>query len=305
MINSQFIEHTDTELLLQRTPTLAHENYNFSLIVATLNRTAELDKLLFSLTKADPLSFEVIIVDQNQNKQLEEIVELYSDIMNIKHICFHEKNASMARNFGALAASGNWLAFPDDDCCYLPETLICARELIKVQSFDLLIGCLLDFDLKPWSKFVQKDGFISSPRVLQSKIKEPTIFIRKCNFTDLKGFDERFGPGAEYNSGEGIELAFRILKRKQRILFSSKLQILHSRNYDEKNLIERSYRYAYGTGTAMINHYPGLAFYDLIKNIVLLFPRLLLKPPNKRALFINCIKGLLTAMNRREQLPLK
>lgn len=308
MINSQFTDFLTSGQFLPLPPQPAYtrkfntavtpEGYYFSLVVASINRSEEIEQLLCSLTQCNPLKFEVIIVDQNEDKRLDEIIASYSERMNIEHFYFREKNASMARNFGALKSTGKWIAFPDDDCCYTSETLNTAEKLMDTFNFDLLLGNIHDFNHRPWNNYFD-DTFIKGPLLLQQIMREPTLFIRKTRYMELSGFNEKFGPGTPYNSGEGIELGFRALKSMLPIYFSRTVHILHSKTRKDENYTERSYRYAIGTGKAMLCHYPLLAIFDLAKNLALLAPRVLFRPKNK-LLFLNCVKGLLVAFFVRE-----
>src|SRR5271166_3162469 len=92
-----------------------------SLIVATVNRVAELDRLLTSLDRQTYKEFEVIVVDQNPNDRLVPLLAKHPRL-SIKHLrC--ERGLSRARNAGLQVAKGEIVAIPDDDCWY-PDRLL-------------------------------------------------------------------------------------------------------------------------------------------------------------------------------------
>jgi glycosyltransferase involved in cell wall biosynthesis len=94
----------------------------FSLIVATVSRTNELRRLLESLTQQDFSDYEVILVDQNDDDRLRDVMEEFAGRVALVRIS-SPKGVSRARNNGILKASGEIIAFPDDDCWYSPGLL--------------------------------------------------------------------------------------------------------------------------------------------------------------------------------------
>jgi glycosyltransferase involved in cell wall biosynthesis len=96
----------------------------FSLIVATLGRTRELENLFESLASQAYPNLECIIVDQNPDRRVKEIVDLWKDVLKLR-VIDSAPGLSRARNVGLTAATGDILAFPDDDCWYSQSLLAC------------------------------------------------------------------------------------------------------------------------------------------------------------------------------------
>ncbi len=100
------------------------EEVAVSLIVATVGRTQELNRLLESIAAQSLTSLELIIVDQNADDRVKELLE----DSEYPFLCFHVRSPrglSRARNVGINLASGRIFCFPDDDCWY-PGDLFCA-----------------------------------------------------------------------------------------------------------------------------------------------------------------------------------
>ena len=95
----------------------------FSLIVPTISRTGELERFLASLELQRHKHFELIVVDQNPDDRLVSILSPYANRLSILHLRSEKKGASRARNIGLRHASGDVVAFPDDDCLYPPDVL--------------------------------------------------------------------------------------------------------------------------------------------------------------------------------------
>ena len=103
----------------------------FSLIVCTLRRKDTLCRLFESLAMQTFQDFEVIVVDQNMPGFLDEVIDHYRPGFVIAHVTA-SPGLSAARNVGLDRATGDIIAFPDDDCWYDPKTL--AKVLTRIGS---------------------------------------------------------------------------------------------------------------------------------------------------------------------------
>src|SRR5687768_2332931 len=92
----------------------------FSLIVPTLNRREEVQRLLASIEAQSSRNFEVIIVDQNLNDLLDAVCRDFASRMPLKHLKVESRGAARARNHGLGVAKGAIINFPDDDCEFTP-----------------------------------------------------------------------------------------------------------------------------------------------------------------------------------------
>ena len=108
-----------------------------SLIVATLNRVKELERLLSSLERQSYKDFEVIVVDQNLDDRLLPILQEHPAVQ-VRHLR-SEPGLSRARNIGLRAAKGDIIALPDDDCWYPDQLLKTVTEWFAMHpEFDSL-----------------------------------------------------------------------------------------------------------------------------------------------------------------------
>src|SRR5664279_2461370 len=120
----------------------------FSLIVATIGRTMELDRLLESLRRQSQHELELIIVDQNTDGRLDPVVRRFSDL-SIKHLrC--EPGVSHARNLGIRASTGDVIATPDDDCWYPDDLLASVKNWLEAhRDYDVLFTDARNQNNKP------------------------------------------------------------------------------------------------------------------------------------------------------------
>ena len=94
------------------------EEPTFSIIIPTYRRPDALRVCVQALCELDyPRSgFEVIIVDDGGTVPLQPLLEPFADSLRMKILWQPNAGPAAARNSGALQATGDLLAFTDDDC---------------------------------------------------------------------------------------------------------------------------------------------------------------------------------------------
>lgn len=232
---------------------------SFSLIVPTVNRTVELERLLGSLEKQDK-PFQVIIVDQNADDRLAPIVRHFRTKFDIAHIRSSRRGAARARNVGLEAASGDIITFPDDDCWYPGGLLREVRRLFlqspafggfSVRGTDAE-GC--DAGLR-WSK---RPAAINRRNIWRTST-EWSVFL-SGGAVDGVRFNEELGVGADtpWGAGEGTDFLLRILGRGQSVQYEPRLFVHHPSDPRPERI---ALNYARGLGRVLrLNGYsPALA----------------------------------------------
>ena len=91
---------------------------SFDLVVATVDRVAELERLLASLDAQTHHGFRVLLVDQNPDDRLAPIVGRPRSFELVR--LRSERGLSRARNAALDRIQADLVAFPDDDCSYEP-----------------------------------------------------------------------------------------------------------------------------------------------------------------------------------------
>jgi len=113
----------------------------FSVIVSTRNRPAQLKSCLEALRALSfpGEDFEVIVVDDGGDLSLDRICEPFRQRLDLLSLRQERNGPGPARNRGAAAARGRFLAFIDDDCRPDPNWLR-AFHLHLTNRPDELIG---------------------------------------------------------------------------------------------------------------------------------------------------------------------
>jgi glycosyltransferase involved in cell wall biosynthesis len=241
----------------------------FSLIIATLNRKKELDLLLKSLFYQIYKNFEIIIIDQNKDL-IDDIVKKYKKLLKIKHIKVKFKGLSKSRNEGLKYANGDIVAFVDDDCEYLNDTLYKIKEKFKLfKDIDFISVKIIEKNsLKNvginWPK---EKKYINKYNMFYTTMSA-SLFI-KAKVINIK-FDERLGVGAQFGSAEESDFLLQLLKKGARGLYIPDIFIYHPLQQNIFNL-KKEFLYAKGLG-AFYKKY----FKDYSKSLI--FYKIFIRP---------------------------
>lgn len=228
----------------------------FSLIVATLGRKEELTKLLDSLVSQTFGSFEVIIVDQNPEGFLAEVLQRYESSLRLVYLR-SAKGLSRARNVGIKSAVGEYVAFPDDDCWYSPDTLELVTKLLQNDALKGVTGNVIDGTGRPtMGRWPVERQTITKVNIFETAISF-TIFLRRKVVDDVGGFDEALGVGSGtlWGSGEETDFLLRALQYGQFEYFPS-LKIFHPEKVvGDAESLNRAFLYGAGLGRVLRKHH--------------------------------------------------
>ena len=111
-------------------------NPRFSVVIPAFNSAATLARAIESVRAQNWPAHEIIVVDDGSTDATAEIAAGFDGVRLIR-----QKNSgvSVARNAGAAAATGDWLAFLDADDWYAPDRIKLHAEWI---AEDAALDCL-------------------------------------------------------------------------------------------------------------------------------------------------------------------
>jgi glycosyltransferase involved in cell wall biosynthesis len=196
-----------------------------SLVVSTLGRAAELERLFASLAAQSFRDFEVIIVDQNSDDRLAPVLARARSFP-LRHIHTPtDRGLSRGRNVGWRIAEGEYVIFPDDDCWYPPDLLCRAMADADATRVDLLCGRAADETGRNVNgRFRARPQWVSRGGVWTTQI-EWMMFFRRDALEKLGGFDEDIGIGASsrWQAAEGQDITLRALTLGMRCFYDPRL----------------------------------------------------------------------------------
>jgi glycosyltransferase involved in cell wall biosynthesis len=225
-----------------------------SLIVTTRQgRTLEISRLFESLRESSDQSFEVILVTQDCAAAVTPIINEYQGVFVIRHLQRESCSVSAARETALQHCSGEIIGFPDDDCWYAEDTLGKISAYFQ-KTPNIAFVCALVMD--PIRRFPfghRRTSRGSVPINVSNAFRLPVsvgTFVDARQAKELLHFDQRFGAGAKWGSGEETDLILSLLRSGLRGVFTPDVVVYHEINYEgtDPGSIEKAFRYARGFG---------------------------------------------------------
>ncbi len=226
-----------------------------SLIVATLNRMTELERLLGSLERQSYKDFEVIIVDQNPDDRLLSVLQKYPSV-SVHHL-HSERGLARARNIGLQAAKGDIIAIPDDDCWYPDQLLEAVTEWFQTHpEFDSLFTGIRTEENKQLASRWAPGACRCTKKNIWHCGGSVTAFMRARLIEAVGFFNEGIGQGAptKYQSGEDMDYFIRSAERGSQGWYEPSFVVHHAELQSIERFRRTSHSYALGVGYVLRVH---------------------------------------------------
>jgi succinoglycan biosynthesis protein ExoM len=144
---------------------------HISVCICTFHRPELLSKALAGVTRQvtkSAFTFEVVVVDNDQRRSAEEIVRLLQpgNATKIIYDCEPEQNIALARNRAIQSATGNLIAFMDDDEYPIEEWLIRLYRTMKEFNADGVLGPILSTFPPEAPRWLKKGNIFNRRRFL-------------------------------------------------------------------------------------------------------------------------------------------
>lgn len=197
-----------------------------SIILPTLgNRIDELKRLFTSLENQKNKSFELIIVSQGNHNIIENLLKNFTFKYN--QIKIDKKGLSLSRNVAMNYINGNYVILSDDDAWYSEDSINTIITEMKKNNEEII--CFKIFDpisnkyYKNYSKHKTKVGTI---QILKKSSIEICFNLKKLNKSKII-FNEQFGLGSKFQSGEENLILNDLKKLGYKIKFVDKTVVYH------------------------------------------------------------------------------
>jgi GT2 family glycosyltransferase len=200
---------------------------SFDLVVATVGRVAEVERLLDSLAAQTHRTARVLLIDQNEDERLASVVEQQRpfEVVWLRS----ERGLSHARNVALGKIRAELVAFPDDDCVLASDLLErVARRFAAEPGLDGLTGRAVDETGHSSPSWAQSPARLTRENLWNRAISF-TIFLRAPLVARVGRFDEQLGLGAAtpWASGEEIDYLVRAIDAGARIDYDPGLVVTH------------------------------------------------------------------------------
>jgi GT2 family glycosyltransferase len=210
-------------------------------------------KSIESSSKKDQI--EIIVVDDgsSDDERLEDIVDNYSFPINLIRIEPKDKkhlNSCIPFNKGFNEAKGDIIMIQNPECYHYGDVVKASIDLNKNEYF--VFHCyslnfnetkMLDYNdigniiLQNRSANFNGDSGYYCHQQFNPRPFHFCSVINKNDLMELRGFDERYAYGMDYEDNEIVE---RIKRKKIKIKFIESPKVLHQWHYNEKSKVTSS-----------------------------------------------------------------
>lgn len=195
--------------------------------------------------KQSPPPCKVLFLDQNTDKMQVPSHPLL-DHQQINSTCVSE-----ARNKAVIPDNVEWIIFCDDDG-YLEEGYAQKlQELIKENPLtEIFAGAIVRDDNGDFYSLRHKLGGDLNKFRNTKLLMGSNLVVKRETFLKLQKFDEQFGTGSFWGSGEETDFAWKAYFSKVPMRFSPELKVFHIPPYNDSlaNSIKKAFRYGRGKG---------------------------------------------------------
>lgn len=225
-----------------------------SVIISTLNRPEKLHECLKKILASDVSDFEVIVVDQSKGYSTKSVVKQLGS-PKIVYSKMNTKGKSKGLNDAVKRASGELLAFTDDDCLVDKHWLNnIHRSLQENKNIVGVFGQVLPHEpllnkgkLCPGIFISTKERTITKPTPHWKYIGfGNNMAFKKEVFRKTGLFKEWLGPSAIGLAAEDAEFAQRVLLSGFKILRDPKVKVYHNRWLTKKEFQKQMWAYSCG-----------------------------------------------------------
>lgn len=108
----------------------------YSIVIPVYNRPDEISELLESLTKQTFTNFEVLIIEDGSQKTSKNVVEQFSDSLNIRYYYKENSGQGFSRNYGFERAKGDYFVVFDSDCIIPEQYFETVNQFLSAHEID-------------------------------------------------------------------------------------------------------------------------------------------------------------------------
>jgi glycosyltransferase involved in cell wall biosynthesis len=220
---------------------------HFSFIIPVYNRPEEIKELLESFTKLEGgFGYEIVIVEDGSTRSSKEIVEEFSEGLDISY--YYKKNSGPgdSRNFGMRQAKGDYFIILDSDCVLPKNYLNFVNEYLIKDFIDCFGGPDTAHEsftnLQKAINFAMT-SFISTGGIRGGKQSLGKFQPRSFNMGLSKVAFEASGGFGIIHPGEDPDLSIRLHKMGYQTRLIKEAFVYHKRRISWSKFLKQVYKF--------------------------------------------------------------
>ncbi len=208
--------------------------------------------MLQSLTSQTLKDFEVIVVEDGSEKTCKEVVEKYSDQLDIHYFMKKNSGPGPSRNYGVERAKGEYVLILDSDCV-LPEGYMAAVEQeLAAEPCDAFGGpdrAHESFTLVQKAISYSMTSFFTTGGIRGGKTKMDKFYPRSFNMGVKRDVYQALCGFSKMRFGEDIDFSYRLVESGHTTRLFSDAWVWHKRRTD----FDKFFKQVFNSGIARIN----------------------------------------------------
>jgi glycosyltransferase involved in cell wall biosynthesis len=239
-----------------------------SVVVASRDRAESLGRTLAALRRISPQPGELIVADSGSRDAA--AVAAAAAAHGARCVRLDRAGLSLARNAGAAAASGEAVAFLDDDCVADPGWAGAVCRGFGDPAVDVVTGQLLPAELETEAQILflryahmDRRGFVPARFSAVPPSKHwpldawrmgsgGNLAVRRSAFTRFGGFREDLGLGTQARGGEDLFLLWQAIRAGSSVVYRPDALAWHAHHRTREAL--ENVLFGYGVGHAAYLH---------------------------------------------------
>ena len=191
----------------------------------------------------------VILIDQNQSPLIlsQELID--NPLLTVQ--TSKKTSVSAARNELIIPEGVDWIVFCDDDG-RLDENYsdIFLSYISENPQIEIIAGSILREDTMDFYSLRHKKGGSLKKFYNTKNLMGSNFCVKTTVFNELNRFDEEFGAGSKWGSGEETDFCWKAFFNNKEMEFVPTLKVIHVPPFNENLSIglKKSYNYAVGKG---------------------------------------------------------
>lgn len=203
-----------------------------SVVICTRNRTESLMRTVHSILQSRG-DFELIVIDQSDERRSEAALQELGD-ERLRYARSDRRGKGAALNDGLRLASADIVVCTDDDCEAPPGWADDMAAVMAAQPAAAVVFCNV---LTP--RYDRTAGYIPAYERQQDRVLKTIgearrglglgagMALRRDAVLAFGGFDEAFGPGSRFASGDDWDISLRAMLRGWHVYDTAQLSVLH------------------------------------------------------------------------------
>jgi glycosyltransferase involved in cell wall biosynthesis len=218
----------------------------YSIIIPVYNRPQEVQELLESLADQSLKDFEVLIIEDGSTLPCKNIVDQYSNKIEIKYFFNENTGPGSSRNYGMERASGAYILFFDSDCVIPPDYFSKLEKSLAENPADAFGGP--DSAHESFTN-IQKainyamTSFVTTGGIRGKKNNLDNYQPRSFNMGISQRVYQTVGGFSDIHPGEDPDLSYRIMNAGFKIRLIEEAYVWHKRRIDFQKFIKQVYKF--------------------------------------------------------------